>query len=71
MGGVSSMRDSVLGVLDRWVDTGAAPSDLTVVDNNKHSHGRTRPLCVYPAWAQYKGTGDVDAASSFECVTEK
>ncbi len=59
-----------LGVLDRWLDTGVAPKELVVVDNNKGSRGRTRPLCVYPAWPKYKGTGDVNAASSFECATD-
>lgn len=28
---------------------------------------RTRPLCPYPAVARYKGTGDVEVASSFVC----
>jgi feruloyl esterase len=59
-----------LGVLDRWLDPGVAPKDLVVVDNNKGSGGRTRPLCVYPAWPKYKGSGDVNAANSFLCATE-
>lgn len=59
-----------LGVLDRWLDTGVAPKDLVVVDNNSGSGGRTRPLCEYPAWPKYMGSGDVNAASSFSCVME-
>jgi Tannase and feruloyl esterase len=59
-----------LGVLDRWLDTGVAPRDLVVVDSNKGSGGRTRPLCVYPTWPKYNGTGNVNAASSFVCATE-
>jgi feruloyl esterase len=58
-----------LGVLDRWLDTGVAPTDLIAVDNNRRTRGRTRPLCDYPSWPKYKGFGDVNAASSFECVT--
>jgi len=63
-----------LGVLDRWLDTNNAPKDL-VVDNHKRSHGRTRPLCIYllciyPSWPKYKGSGDVNAASSFVCAIE-
>ncbi len=57
-----------LGVLDRCVETGAAPRDLVVVDNNKGSGGRTRPLCVYPEWPKYMGSGDVNAAGSFRCA---
>ena len=30
--------------------------------------GRTRPLCDYPKWARYNGTGDVNLAASFTCV---
>ena len=59
-----------LGVLDRWVDSGVAPAELVVVDNNKKGLGRTRPLCRYPAWPKYNGAGDVNAAGSFTCATE-
>jgi feruloyl esterase len=59
-----------LGVLDRWLDTNVAPENLVVVDNNKGSGGRTRPLCAYPGWPKYKGSGDVNVAASFECATD-
>ncbi len=59
-----------LCVLDRWLDTGVAPTGLVAVDNNKGSGERTRPLCLYPTWPKYKGAGDVNSASSFVCVTE-
>jgi feruloyl esterase len=68
--GVFNAGFDSLGVLDRWLDTGIAPRDLVVVDNNKGSGGRTRPLCVYPAWPKYKGTGDMNAAVSFVCATD-
>jgi len=29
--------------------------------------GRTRPLCVYPQHAVYKGTGSIDDAANFAC----
>jgi feruloyl esterase len=29
----------------------------------------TRPLCPYPQYAKYAGTGDIGSASSFSCVT--
>ncbi|MGH2245612.1 tannase/feruloyl esterase family alpha/beta hydrolase [Enterococcus faecalis] len=28
---------------------------------------RSRPLCVYPKVARYKGSGSVELASSFVC----
>ena len=29
---------------------------------------RSRPLCVYPEVARYKGTGSIDDFASFTCV---
>jgi pimeloyl-ACP methyl ester carboxylesterase len=55
-----------IGTLDAWADKGIAPRDLVVTDN--HS-GRTRPLCEWPAWPRYTGTGDVNSASSFACTS--
>jgi acetyl esterase/lipase len=54
-----------IGTLDAWADRGVAPENLIVTDN--HS-GRTRPLCEWPEWPRYNGTGDVNTASSFTCV---
>lgn len=68
--GVFDAGFDALGVLDRWLDTGVAPNDLIVIDNNKSSVGRSRPLCTYPAWPKYKGSGDVSVANSFVCATE-
>jgi hypothetical protein len=68
--GIFNAGFDALGVLDNWIETGVAPEHLVVVDNNKGSGGRTRPLCVYPAWPKYTGSGDVNAASSFGCATE-
>jgi hypothetical protein len=28
---------------------------------------RTRPLCAYPTYAHYNGTGDPEDASNFSC----
>lgn len=57
-----------LQVLDDWVEKNQAPSDLITTDVAPTTSGRTRPLCEYPAWPRYRGTGDVNSASSFECV---
>jgi len=58
-----------LGVLDRWVETGQAPENLTVVDNNVTQHGRSRPLCMYPAWPKYV-SGDINLSASFVCAKQ-
>jgi len=30
----------------------------------------TRPICPYPKFAKYKGSGDVDEAGSFICAAD-
>ena len=57
-----------LRVLAEWVEKGHAPGTVTAVDENPATQGRTRPMCVFPAWPKYDGTGSVDAASSYRCV---
>jgi feruloyl esterase len=59
-----------LSALDNWVEKGQAPANLVTVDTAMPTAGRSRPLCEYPAWPKYKGSGDVNAASSFACTTE-
>ncbi|HTO72159.1 MAG TPA: tannase/feruloyl esterase family alpha/beta hydrolase [Myxococcota bacterium] len=56
-----------LAALDHWVETGVAPSDPVAADDT--TRGRTRPLCRYPAWPKYNGAGDINAATSFSCVS--
>ena len=31
---------------------------------------RTRPMCIYPAWPRYDGSGPEGDAASFSCVGE-
>ena len=54
-----------VGVLDAWVDGGVAPANVVVTDNH---NGRTRPLCEWPLYARYNGTGSTKQAASFTCV---
>lgn len=63
--------DSVT-TLQNWVQKGQAPplNGLTVADSNAATQGRTLPLCEWPYWPKYDGTGDVNVASSFTCVEE-
>ncbi len=57
-----------LGTLEAWVEKGQAPATLVVTDAKPDNNGRTRPMCVYPAWPKYAGSGDINAAASFECT---
>jgi hypothetical protein len=67
--GLFNAKFDSLGALDAWVDGGRPPAILEAVDINPDNHQRRRPMCVYPSWPQYKGSGNVNAASSFTCVT--
>ncbi|MBC5765667.1 tannase/feruloyl esterase family alpha/beta hydrolase [Ramlibacter sp. GTP1] len=56
-----------LTALEQWAEKGTAPTGQVTRDT-VGVPGRTRPLCEYPKWPQYKGTGDVNSAASFTCV---
>jgi hypothetical protein len=56
-----------LGALENWVEQGQAPVQQIVFDTTGVP-GRSRPLCEYPAWPRYDGSGDVNLAASFRCV---
>jgi hypothetical protein len=56
-----------LGALEQWVEKGVAPIDQRVFDT-AGVPGRSRPLCEYPGWPRYQGSGEVNNAASFRCV---
>lgn len=56
-----------LSALEDWVEKGTAPAQQLVFDTVAVP-GRSRPLCEYPSWPKYSGSGDVNAASSFVCT---
>lgn len=62
----------LLGPLVAWVERGEAPADLRLVEQvvlaAPFPQQRSRPLCEWPAWPRYRGTGPADSASSFECT---
>ncbi|HYR36707.1 MAG TPA: tannase/feruloyl esterase family alpha/beta hydrolase [Burkholderiales bacterium] len=62
----------VVSAVIKWVEQGVAPEKIiaTRFDNNGHLV-RSRPLCAYPAQAAYNGSGDINDASNFSCVTPK
>jgi len=61
----------LLETLDRWVEQGAAPGDLeqSAVDADSRAVVATRPMCRYPTYPQYRGSGDPKLAASFSCAT--
>jgi feruloyl esterase len=53
--------------LENWAEKGTAPTAQVVSDSNASSNGRTRPLCEYPTWPKYSGSGDINLAASYSC----
>ena len=54
----------------KWVEQGVAPEKI--VASRFDAAGalvRQRPVCPYPAQAVYNGSGDIDSAASFSCMT--
>jgi len=65
-GGGQALDDfDLLGAIVNWVEKGMAPVSVTAT--GKAFPGRSRPLCAYPKHAQYRGDGNPEDASSFEC----
>ena len=59
-----------LTTLENWAEAGTSPK-AQVVSDTAGVPGRTRPLCDYPKWPRYNGTGDVNLAASFTCVNHE
>ncbi|MFP3614704.1 tannase/feruloyl esterase family alpha/beta hydrolase [Paraburkholderia sp. SIMBA_050] len=58
-----------LTTLENWAERGVTPPPQ-VVSDTIGVPGRTRPLCQYPTWPKYAGSGDVNMASNFACVNQ-
>jgi feruloyl esterase len=67
-GGPSTDQFDAFGALVNWVEKDVAPDRIVATARmGTPWPGRTRPLCVYPAQARYKGTGNLEDADSFAC----
>ena len=64
-GGPSLDQFDMLGAIVNWVEKGIAPDSVTAT--GKAFPGRSRPLCAYPAHAQYVGSGNTEDAANFRC----
>jgi len=78
-GGEGASQFDTLGVIDEWATTGRTP-DVIHASRPTAAGGPpgappaapreplSRPLCAYPAYAKYDGSGDRNAEASFTCV---
>jgi len=66
-GGPGPDQFSVLGAIERWRETNAAPEQIIASHVSNNRVDMTRPLCPYPQVAVYKGSGSTNDASNFAC----
>ena len=55
-----------LKILTNWVENGVAPQAI-LASRTVSGVTQTRPLCPYPTFARYAGTGSTNDASNFVC----
>ena len=60
-------RSDMLWSLIRWVEEGDAPGQIVAGKVLDGKLAFTRKLCPFPEAAVYDGTGDVNAAASYQC----
>jgi feruloyl esterase len=68
-GGIGTSSFDMFTPLMRWVEEGTAPDSVPASRRIDGKVVRTRPLCPYPQVARYKGSGSIDDAANFACVT--
>jgi feruloyl esterase len=67
-GGPSTDRYDAFEALVAWVEKKTAPDRIAATAGPMTPWpGRTRPLCLYPAYARYTGTGSVEDSTNFVC----
>ena len=62
-GGVGPQPQNLFGTVVNWVEQGQAPDTILAAKT-----GQTRPLCPYPEFAVWTGTGDTNDAANFVCA---
>jgi feruloyl esterase len=68
-GGIGPDWVNYLDEIDKWVTTGDAPEQTTAFWlNEQFQPDGSRPVCAYPKYVKYSGTGDTRDASNFSCV---
>ena len=63
---------NLVGPMFDWIEKGVKPSSAGIVATQSNAPaGQTakqRPLCKFPEYAKYNGTGDPNSAGSFSCM---
>jgi feruloyl esterase len=72
-GGPGPNTFDALTPLVNWVEQGVAPETIVAtkfVNDTPPAVQMTRPLCVFPKVAKYKGNGSTSVAANFACITD-
>jgi feruloyl esterase len=68
--GINMIGFDPLSALEAWAENGTPPDSLLATKKGaKEETFWTRPLCPYPQFAKYKGSGDINDAANFQCAT--
>ncbi len=67
-GGIGTSTFDTATPLVKWVEASKAPERIEASRIVADKVVRTRPLCVYPQVARYKGSGSIDESANFTCV---
>ncbi|KYF74090.1 tannase/feruloyl esterase family alpha/beta hydrolase [Sorangium cellulosum] len=70
-GGVGADTVDLLSALETWVEEGRPPSTQNLVSSKVDTTGAVqfeRPLCKYPEYPRYNGSGDASDAASYTCT---
>jgi len=66
-GGPGPDQFNAVAVMERWVEEGVAPAQITAYHVADGRVDISRPLCPYPQVAVYKGSGSTNDAANFTC----
>ncbi len=69
-GGPATDRYDGLQAIVDWVEQNRAPAHViaSALPTSRYFPNRTRPLCPYPAYARYSGSGSLEDAANFTCA---
>jgi feruloyl esterase len=67
-GGDGASNFDMVGAMEQWVEKGIAPDQIRATHHAEGGAEFTRPLCPYPLWAQYTGSGEASEAANFRCI---
>jgi len=70
-GGPSTSTIDPFGAVVQWVENGTPPAKIVgTAPAATPWPGRTRPLCPFPAYAKYNGSGSIESEANFTCTVD-